>query len=72
MRTLNVSYQRHYAGLGDVSTLYPASAFVTHLLYLKGTMVPVDVEHVTVRPTFNTVFELMTLLTNAIMWICRL
>ncbi|KAI0809092.1 hypothetical protein BC629DRAFT_1481903 [Irpex lacteus] len=47
VRTLNVSYQRHYAGLGDVSTLYPASAFVTHLLYLKGTIVPVDIQQVT-------------------------
>ncbi|KAI0089871.1 UPF0052-domain-containing protein [Irpex rosettiformis] len=48
VRTLNTSYQRHYVGLGDVSTLYPTSAFVTHLLYLKGTIVPVDVEQLTI------------------------
>lgn len=48
MRTLNTSYQRHYAGLGDVTTTYPVSAFITHLLYLKGTSVHVDIERITV------------------------
>ncbi|KAI0706212.1 UPF0052-domain-containing protein [Cytidiella melzeri] len=47
VRTLNVSYQRHYVGRGDVSTTYPASAFITHLLYLKNTTVPVDVQQIT-------------------------
>ncbi|KDQ54965.1 hypothetical protein JAAARDRAFT_181752 [Jaapia argillacea MUCL 33604] len=28
-------------------SVYPISAFITHLVYLKGTTVPVDVEHIT-------------------------
>ena len=48
VRTLNTPYQRQYAGLGEVLTTYPVSAFVTHLLYLRGTLVPVDVHAITV------------------------
>ena len=48
VRTLNTPYQRQYAGLGEVLTTYPVSAFVTHLLYLRGTLVPVDVQAITV------------------------
>lgn len=47
-RTLNTPYHRHYDGLGEAMTTYPISAFVTHMLYLKGTLVPVDVKAVTV------------------------
>lgn len=47
-RTLNTPYQRHYGGLGNPSTTYPVSAFITHLLYLQGTLVPVDVKAITV------------------------
>ena len=46
---MNTPYRRHYDGLGEASTTYPISAFVTHMLYLKGTLVPVDVKAVTVR-----------------------
>ncbi|KAI0344242.1 UPF0052-domain-containing protein [Trametopsis cervina] len=47
VRALNTSYQRHYVGIGDAVTTYPVSAFVTHLLYLKNTLVPVDIKQVT-------------------------
>ncbi|KAG9223269.1 hypothetical protein CCMSSC00406_0000042 [Pleurotus cornucopiae] len=36
-------------GLGGVNTTYPVSAFVTDLVYLKGSAVPVDVAKITVR-----------------------
>ncbi|KAH8101525.1 UPF0052-domain-containing protein [Cristinia sonorae] len=45
-RTLNASYQpqsQTYGGLGRVTTTYPVSAFVTHVVYLKNTLVEVDV-----------------------------
>jgi len=47
VRTLNGSYQTQPYGLGNVNTTYPISAFVTHLVYLRGSNVLVDVEHVT-------------------------
>ncbi|KAF7796586.1 hypothetical protein EIP86_007767 [Pleurotus ostreatoroseus] len=40
-------YRRYYGGIGDSSTTYPVSAFITHMLYLKGTLVPVDLKTVT-------------------------
>jgi len=44
VRTLNAPHHSEsYSGLGRVDTTYPASAFITHLLYLKGTTVEVDV-----------------------------
>jgi hypothetical protein len=49
VRTLNGSYHTQPYGLGNADTRYPISAFVTHLVYLRGSNVPVDVEHITVR-----------------------
>ncbi|KAF9454921.1 UPF0052-domain-containing protein [Macrolepiota fuliginosa MF-IS2] len=46
-RTLNSSYQMAPYGLGNASTTYPVSAFVTHLVYLEGGSVVVDVTHIT-------------------------
>ncbi|KAH9949457.1 UPF0052-domain-containing protein [Amylocystis lapponica] len=47
-RTLNASYHSHsYAGLGGADTTYPVSAFVTHLVHLKGSSVDVDVRQIT-------------------------
>jgi len=46
-RTLNASYQPSYGGLGQASTLYPISAFITHMVYLKDTRVEVDLEMIT-------------------------
>ncbi|KAH9486721.1 hypothetical protein JR316_0000786 [Psilocybe cubensis] len=34
-------------GLGGANTTYPTSAFITDLVYLKGTKVPVDVKQIT-------------------------
>ncbi|KAK7059230.1 hypothetical protein VNI00_001857 [Paramarasmius palmivorus] len=47
-RTLNDCYQPQVYGIGTVNTQYPISAFVTDLVYLKGTRVPVDVKRLTV------------------------
>ncbi|KAF5377313.1 hypothetical protein D9615_006412 [Tricholomella constricta] len=46
-RTLNGSYHTQPYGLGYVNTTYPISAFVTHLVYLRGTKILVDEEHIT-------------------------
>ncbi|RDB28608.1 hypothetical protein Hypma_015051 [Hypsizygus marmoreus] len=47
VRTLNSSYNTQPYGLGNVSTTYPVSAFITDLVYFKGSMVRVDVKHIT-------------------------
>ncbi|OJT11583.1 hypothetical protein TRAPUB_11892 [Trametes pubescens] len=47
-RTLNDGhYAQTYGGLSKADTTYPISAYITHLVYLKGTMVEVDVPAVT-------------------------
>ncbi|KAH8799563.1 hypothetical protein DL96DRAFT_1564550 [Flagelloscypha sp. PMI_526] len=48
-RTLNAEYQRPQLGLGrgNAHTNYPISAFVTDLVYLKGTEIHVDVKKIT-------------------------
>lgn len=48
VRTLNASYHTQPYGLGNANTTYPISAFITDLVYLKGSEVPVDVKLVTV------------------------
>ncbi|KAF9457476.1 UPF0052-domain-containing protein [Collybia nuda] len=47
VRTLNASYHTQPYGLGNANTTYPISAFVTDLVYLKGSKVFVDVQVVT-------------------------
>jgi len=48
VRTLNAPRNpQSYGGIGEVNTTYPTSAFITHLVYLKGTRVRVDVERIT-------------------------
>ncbi|EMD41382.1 hypothetical protein CERSUDRAFT_128117 [Gelatoporia subvermispora B] len=43
-RTLNMPRNsQSYGGLGEASTTYPLTAFVTHLVYLRGSKVKVDV-----------------------------
>ncbi|KIJ59822.1 hypothetical protein HYDPIDRAFT_99914 [Hydnomerulius pinastri MD-312] len=44
---LNSQYQTPSYGLGNASTIYPISAFITHLVYLEGTSVHVDVKALT-------------------------
>ncbi|EKM83681.1 hypothetical protein AGABI1DRAFT_32382 [Agaricus bisporus var. burnettii JB137-S8] len=46
-KTLNSNYQAAPYGLGNASTTYPISAFVTHLVYLSAGSVRVDVNHIT-------------------------
>jgi hypothetical protein len=43
-RTLNARYQKDLYGLGpdNAATTYPVSAFVTHLVHLRGCSVHVD------------------------------
>ncbi|KAI9566984.1 hypothetical protein HD554DRAFT_2024581 [Boletus coccyginus] len=40
---LNSDYQKPSYGLGNASTVYPISAFVSHLVWLEGTLIEVDV-----------------------------
>ncbi|THH09981.1 hypothetical protein EW146_g8520 [Bondarzewia mesenterica] len=47
VRTLNARYGIAPYGLGHAVTIYPVSAFITHLVYLGGAAVPVDVRQVT-------------------------
>ncbi|EIW65219.1 UPF0052-domain-containing protein [Trametes versicolor FP-101664 SS1] len=47
-RTLNDGHHAQtYGGLSKADTTYPISAFITHLVYLKGTTVEVDVPAIT-------------------------
>ncbi|KAH9938994.1 UPF0052-domain-containing protein [Epithele typhae] len=47
-QTLNDGHHvRSYGGLSKADTRYPISAFITHLVYLKGTAVAVDVRQIT-------------------------
>ena len=48
VRTLNASYRVEPYGLGHAATMYPVSAFITHLVYLRGTSIEVDIQRVTV------------------------
>lgn len=45
---LNSDYQKPSYGLGNASTVYPISAFITHLVWLEGTLIKVDVMALTV------------------------
>lgn len=48
VRTLNANYAKQPYGLGHANTTYPASAFITDLVYLKGSKVHVNVGAITV------------------------
>lgn len=45
---LNSDYQKPSYGLGNARTVYPISAFITHLVWLEGTSIKVDVTALTV------------------------
>ncbi|KAF5361649.1 hypothetical protein D9758_007361 [Tetrapyrgos nigripes] len=48
VNTLNSQYQApSYGGLGNANTMYPISAFITDLVYLRGGTVAVDVKKLT-------------------------
>lgn len=55
-RTLNAQYEVQRYGLGNANTTYPISAFVTHLVHLRGGSVLVDVAQITVRGSFPSPF----------------
>lgn len=61
-RTLNARYQVEPYGLarGNAATLYPVSAFITHLVYLRGTTVVVDVRKIGVGITFLLILQRTT------------
>ncbi|KAI6153145.1 hypothetical protein BKA82DRAFT_4086460 [Pisolithus tinctorius] len=44
---LNSPYQKPPHGLGNVQTIYPISAFITHLVYLENTSIAIDKEELT-------------------------
>jgi hypothetical protein len=46
VRTLNSDYSIQTFGLGGANTKYPVSAFITDILYLKGTCIKVDTEEI--------------------------
>ncbi|KAF9015389.1 hypothetical protein BDQ17DRAFT_1536058 [Cyathus striatus] len=46
-RTLNSNYHNPTHGLGNANTLYPASTFITDVVYLKGAQVQVEVAQIT-------------------------
>ncbi|KZT08962.1 UPF0052-domain-containing protein [Laetiporus sulphureus 93-53] len=45
-RTLNTPYHSAYGGLRTSDTTCPISAYITHMLYLNGTPIDVDLEEV--------------------------
>ncbi len=48
VRTLNANYSTPPYGLGGASTVYPVSAFITDIVYMKETQIPIDVKLITV------------------------
>jgi len=45
-RTLNTHYHVQSYSLGNANTTYPISAFITHLVYLRGISILVDVDRI--------------------------
>ena len=45
---MNAQYQPESYGIGNAATTFPVSAFVTHLVYLRGGLVSVDEDRVAV------------------------
>ena len=52
-RTLNSDYSIQTFGLGGANTTYPISAFITDMVYLKGTHIKVDVEEIAASEIFD-------------------
>jgi hypothetical protein len=53
VRTLNANYSFQAFGLGGANTIYPISAFITDLFYLKGTRIKVDVNEIMASDIFG-------------------
>jgi hypothetical protein len=49
VRILNAEYHTQGCEVGHVNAIYPVSRFITHLVYVRGATVHVDVAHITVR-----------------------
>ncbi|VDB86822.1 unnamed protein product [Peniophora sp. CBMAI 1063] len=43
VNALSARYQNEPYGLGNANTIFPVSAFITHLVHLQGSTVPVDI-----------------------------
>jgi len=52
VRTLNANYHNQSYGIGNMHTTYPVSAFITDIVYLKGSRLDIDVEHITVSEVY--------------------
>ena len=53
VRTLNSDYSIQAFGLGGANTTYPISAFITDMVYLKGTHIKVDTEEISASDIFD-------------------
>ena len=53
VRTLNSDYSIQAFGLGGANTTYPISAFITDMVYLKGTRIKVDAEEIAASDIFD-------------------
>lgn len=53
VRTLNSDYSVQTFGLGGANTTYPIPAFITDVVYLKGTHIKVDTEEIAASDTFD-------------------
>ena len=53
VRTLNSDYSIKAFGLGGANTTYPISAFITDMVYLKGTHIKVDTEEIAASDIFD-------------------
>ena len=53
VRTLNSDYSIQTFGLGGANTTYPISAFITDMVYLKGTHIEVDTEEIVASDIFD-------------------
>lgn len=69
MRTLNTDYFTPPHGLGGASTIYPVSAFITDLVYMKETQIPVDVKLITVSFGESQIHITESLKISSI-WVC--
>lgn len=47
VRTLNATHHVHSYGIGNMHTTYPVSAFITDLVYLRGSEIDINVKDIT-------------------------
>lgn len=64
VRTLNANYSAPQYGLGNANTTYPASAFITDLVYLKNAKVPINEVAIRVSAASQLCGRAMLILSN--------